>query len=272
MIKKTLDWQSKEMVEIYDEAPLWSAPLGNILLDNIPMQANWTVVDLGFGTGFPLIELAQRFGEKSTIIGVDIWKAAIDRVQKKIERLELSNIKLIHQKASDVSLNDASIDLVCSNLGVNNFENKASVFQRVHAMLKINGHFCFTTNDQNTFNELFQLFESAFLKLEINPTPLKKHIGSRSNIKLLVEQIKKQGFEQAKQLDKTTYLRFVSSKALFNHSLIRIAFLTTWKSMVPKEKWNPFVNLVSTSIEAIITHKGEFKMTVPMTYLDFIKK
>lgn len=271
MIKKTLDWQNKDIVEIYDEVPLWSAPFGNMLLTHIPMQANWTIVDLGFGTGFPLIELAQRFGESSKIIGVDIWEAAMDRVRKKKERLELTNIELVHKKASTVSLADDSIDLVCSNLGVNNFENRASVFQNVYRMLKKNGHFCFTTNDQNTFKELFVLFEKAFINLDINRCPLQKYIESRVNIKLLVEQLKKEGFRLNKQLENTSYLRFVSSKAIFNHSLIRIAFLSTWQNMVPKEKWSSFIDMVSSYIDELIAGKGEFRMTIPMVYLDFIK-
>lgn len=60
MMKEPLDWQAPAIVEIYDEVSLWSAPFGKVLLDNIPMNASWTVVDLGFGTGFPLIELAQQ--------------------------------------------------------------------------------------------------------------------------------------------------------------------------------------------------------------------
>jgi len=271
-MKQSLDWQTKEMVEIYDEVPLWSAPFGKILLDNIPMQANWTIVDLGFGTGFPLIELAQRFGDGSQIIGVDIWEAAMQRVQKKIERLELSNIKLINQKASDVFIQNSSVDLVCSNIGVNNFENKESVYSKVHKMLKAKGHFCLTTNDQRTFEELFILFEDAFLKLDLNLESLRNYINSRSNSEQLIEQIGKNGFEQIKQIEETTYLRFVSSKALFNHSLIRIAFLTSWQSIIPKEKWISFLKLVTNSIEAIISNKGEFKMTIPMVYLNFVKK
>lgn len=271
MTKKILDWQNKEIVEIYDELPLWSAPFGNILLENIPLQKNWTVVDLGFGTGFPLIELAQRFGDQSKIIGVDIWREAMERAELKIKRLELANIEIINQKAEELSLDDESIDLVCSNLGINNFEDKAAVFKNVSNMLKPNGQFCFTTNDQSSFKELFQLFEMAFSKLDINPKPLQEYQKSRSSIKLLKDQLEKYGLTPLKQLNQVSYLRFVSSEALFNHSLIRIAFLSTWKSLIPEEKWNSFRELISTYMETIIAQEGEFKISIPIVYLDFKK-
>ena len=61
-MKPLLDWQNPEIVDIYDEVNLWSAPFGLLLLEQLPMQPGLTIVDVGFGTGFPLIELAQRFG------------------------------------------------------------------------------------------------------------------------------------------------------------------------------------------------------------------
>lgn len=67
-MKGILDYQSGEVVNIFDAASLWAAPFGRLLLENIPMRAQSQVLDIGFGTGFPLIELSQRFGEDSTII------------------------------------------------------------------------------------------------------------------------------------------------------------------------------------------------------------
>lgn len=272
MIKAPLDWQTSEIVEIYDEVPLWSAPFGKILLENIPMQANWTIVDLGFGTGFPLIELAQRFGPNSTIIGVDIWDAAFKRVRKKIDRLKLSNVELINNNASTLSIADKTIDLVSSNLGVNNFENKTHIFQIVSDMLKSGGHFCLTTNDQTTFRELFELFEKAIMELSINPSPFQQYLDSRIGSPQVIEQMKDFDLELAKQVHDTTCMRFVSSHALFNHGLIRTAFVPTWKSIIPQDKWSSFIALITKNIEDVISRKGEFRMTIPITYLDFVKR
>ena len=52
-MKKILDWQDQSVADIFDEATLWSAPFGRLLLENIPMKPVGRVVDIGFGTGFP---------------------------------------------------------------------------------------------------------------------------------------------------------------------------------------------------------------------------
>ena len=43
-----------------DELPLWSAPFGLRLLESVPLAPGATVLDVGCGTGFPLLELAHR--------------------------------------------------------------------------------------------------------------------------------------------------------------------------------------------------------------------
>lgn len=272
MMKEPLDWQAPAIVEIYDEVSLWSAPFGKVLLDNIPMNASWTVVDLGFGTGFPLIELAQRFGAQSTIIGVDIWEPAIDRVRMKIDRLDLSNVHVINKKASAVSIADRSVDLVCSNLGVNNFDDKLIVYQNVANMLKVNGHFCLTTNDHTTFCELFELFEKAIVTLGIDPSSFKEYVHARCSSDELIEEVNAFDFELAKQVEDSACMRFVSSRALFNHSLIRIAFIATWKSIIPPDKWDSFITLITSWIDDIIASAREFRLNIPITYLDFVKR
>ena len=42
----------------YDDLPLWSAPFGLTLLDTVRMKKHINVLDLGSGSGFPMLELA----------------------------------------------------------------------------------------------------------------------------------------------------------------------------------------------------------------------
>lgn len=88
-----IDSNSDEFVSFYDELPLWSAPFGLLLLENIPLKVDSTILDVGFWTGFPLIHLARRFGPNSSIYGIDPWEPAVKRVQAKIESNGVQNIK-----------------------------------------------------------------------------------------------------------------------------------------------------------------------------------
>ena len=51
-----------DTVAAYDELPLWCAMAGLFLLEHLPLPRGATVLDVGCGTGFPLLELAQRLG------------------------------------------------------------------------------------------------------------------------------------------------------------------------------------------------------------------
>ncbi|MGB0431636.1 MAG: class I SAM-dependent methyltransferase [Bacteroidia bacterium] len=268
---KSLDWQSEEIVNIYDDVSLWSAPFGKMLLENIPMRNIKKVLDLGFGTGFPIIELAQCFGKKTAIIGIEVWQQAILRTREKIRLLGLTNIQIIEQSAAQFKLPKNSIDLVCSNLGVNNFENKALVYKKVFGVLKPTGSFCFTTNDNNTFQELFNLFEIVLDEMGIDKTAFNTYINHRSTAKRISTEIERFGFKQTVLIKNETHYRFADSEAVFNHSLVRIAFAESWKNLVPQNRFSAFILRVRQLIADIIKSRSEFRVTVPMLYFQFDK-
>src|SRR5664280_2828971 len=67
------DFDFTEYVNVSDECSIWSAPFGLKLLDYIDYKQNISALDIGFGTGFPLTEIALRLGESSTVYGIDPW-------------------------------------------------------------------------------------------------------------------------------------------------------------------------------------------------------
>jgi len=70
--------------DLYDELPLWSAPFGLMILDRVPLKAGHTYLDVGAGTGFLTVELAQRSGPDARVIAVDPWSAAVKRLRRKM--------------------------------------------------------------------------------------------------------------------------------------------------------------------------------------------
>jgi ubiquinone/menaquinone biosynthesis C-methylase UbiE len=78
------DFSSPRVIMAYDELPLWSAMFGLLLLDEVPITGVKVALDVGRGTGFPLIELAERFGPATQVHGLDPWAAALTRAAEKI--------------------------------------------------------------------------------------------------------------------------------------------------------------------------------------------
>src|SRR6185503_17961936 len=53
------DFSSPQILAAYDELPLWSAMFGLLLLEEAPLANVGRALDVGCGTGFPLVELAE---------------------------------------------------------------------------------------------------------------------------------------------------------------------------------------------------------------------
>ena len=270
-MKPLLDWQSAEVVNIYDETSLWAAPFGKLLLDNIPMQRGWDVLDIGFGTGYPLVELAQRFGPTSVVTGIDIWEAAIARTREKIRVCGLENIRIVEQDAAKMPFEAASFDLITSNLGVNNFAEKEAVIAECKRVLKPGGSIAITTNVEGTFNQLFAIFHKCMEKLNLEE-PLQKlqqYIEHRSTIIGTIALFEEKGFTHTKTVEDEACFRFVDAQALFNHSLIRIGFRAGWENLLAPEDQERFFELATRFIDDHIAESGEIRLEVPVVYLAF---
>jgi arsenite methyltransferase len=127
---------SEASVSTFDEAPLWSAAFGLLLLKHLSLQNVKEVVDAGCGTGFPLFELAGRLGMDAKLYGIDPWNNAMLRAKQKQENYGYANVELIAASAEEIPLNDNAVDLVVSNLGINNFARPALVFAECYRVLK----------------------------------------------------------------------------------------------------------------------------------------
>lgn len=272
-MKNILDYRQQDVVDVFDEVTLWSAPFGRLLLEHIPMIGIKTIVDIGFGTGFPLIELSQRFGDDAELFGIDVWPEAIQHVKRRIQVLEITNVTILEESAATIAIGDEVVDLVTSNLGVNNFEDKASVYREIHRVLRTTGHLCITTNPIGTFKELFNVFETVLtdLGLDDEKTRLADYVSQRSTKEDLTTEISKHGFVLSRSISDTAIMRFADAAAVFDHSLIRIGFRSSWEELVPKHSQDAFFSECRRRIAEHIATMGEFAMTIPILYLQFDK-
>ena len=135
--KANFNLDDKITISVIDELPLWSATFGLKLLDTIKLLPNITALDIGFGLGFPLLEIAQRLGSSSKVYGIDPWKAAVERTQNKINVLGLTSIELIEGVAENIPLPDDSVDLIVSNNGIDDVHDLDKVMRECSRIAKI---------------------------------------------------------------------------------------------------------------------------------------
>ena len=265
------DINSDELIEVFDELPFWSAPFGIKLLDKIKFKKRITVLDIGFGTGFPLTELAMRLGNTCGIIGIDPWKAAIKRVNKKIKFYEIKNIKIIDGKAENIPLKNKSVDLIVSNNGLNNVENLDQALAECSRVIKSKGQFIQTINLDTTMIEFYGIFEELLHQSNMvsEIRKMKKHIyEKRKPLDEMKNKIEQNGFVINDIEHNVFEYKFNDGTSMLNHYFIRLAFLNEWKNILPKEKQPQIFRELEIRMDKKAESEGLFKLSIPFAVID----
>jgi len=265
------DYNSEKLVEVFDELPLWAAPFGIKLLDGINYKKGIQAVDIGFGAGFPLTEIAMRLGKDSKIYGIDPWEAAVARAEKKIDFYGIQNVEIIRGVAESIPLNDNSIDLIVSNNGLNNVADLDKSLSECSRIMKAGGQFIQTMNLNDTMIEFYSTMKKVLtdLKLENCLESMQNQISKkRKPLDKYLEQIKSHGFSiNSVNHDKFEY-KFIDGTTMLNHYFIRLAFIDGWKDIVPIVRHKEIFELIENELNKKSMTNGIMKLSVPFVVID----
>jgi len=261
---------SDNFIQTFDELPLWSASFGLLLLKHLELKTSLTVADIGSGAGFPLLELAERLGNSSKIYGVDPWKTANERVKQKIKNYNIRNVELIEGPAEKLPFEDQSIDLIVSNLGINNFSDADIVFKECKRVLKPNGKLALTTNTFGHWKEFYEIFYSTLgsLKKEKLIEVLKKDEAHRGTFKSTSELFTKNGFKVCRHFTDSFEMKFADGSAFLNHHFIKLGWLGGWMQLFPKEELKEIFFALENNLNLHAKKQGSLTLTVPMLFIE----
>lgn len=268
---KLKTFNPSDRVRFIDELPLWSAPFGLRLLDCVEFKPNLTALDIGFGTGFPLVELAMRLGNTCKVYGIDPWKEAIERASEKISYFQVPNIEIIEGVAESIPLPDRSIDLITSNNGINNVSDLDKVLSECARVAKPGARFVQTMNLNRTMYEFYDQLEEVLLEfsLEKEIEDMHAHIyHKRRPLAEMISRLEQHGFEiNDVQQDQFQY-RFTNATAMFEHAFVQLAFLPSWISILPPERADEILFLVEARLNETPQPKQGITLTIPFVVID----
>jgi ubiquinone/menaquinone biosynthesis C-methylase UbiE len=259
-----------DVVAAFDELPLWSAMAGLVLLENLPLVRGARVLDVGCGTGFPLLELAQRLGRPATVHGLDRWAPALQRARFKAGVTGVANATLTRGDGAAMPFRDAQFDLVVSNLGINNFADPDAVFRESRRVLRQGGRLALTTNVEGHMAELYAVFE-AVLAGRGRPEALealRRHVAYRGTATSIAERLGKAGFRLTRAVERNFPMRFADGGALFRHYFIRLGFLEGWRGIVTPQSEREVFAALETGLNHLAVERGELTLTIPLAYVE----
>ncbi|MGZ7031024.1 MAG: class I SAM-dependent methyltransferase [Thermoanaerobaculia bacterium] len=257
------DFSAPGNLRAYDELPLWSAMFGLLMLEELPLRGVRTALDVGCGSGFPLIELAERLGPAAHVHGIDLWIAALRRAAEKIADRATPNVTLHEGSASKMPFEDATFDLIVSNLGLNNFDDRAGAIRECRRVIRRGGTLALTTNLRGHMREFYDVFAEVLSGDDEALTRLREHIDHRATIDSVRALLRDGGFTVARIVEREGIMNFANGTALLNHHFIKLGFLDAWKKVVPDTMRETF-----TRLRDALDARGELRLTIPMAYVE----
>ena len=274
-LNNTFDLNSEKHVSLVDELPFWSAPFGLKLLEHLKLKKNITALDIGFGMGFPLTELAMRLGNSCNVYGIDPWGAGIKRTEKKLKFYGIKNVTLLRGGAENIPLENNTVNLVTSNNGINNVADQDKVLQECSRIMKPGGQFIQTVNLNSSMTEFYEILETVLRdhNLEAEIKKMQDHIyEKRRPLDEYTKLIEKHGFSVIQVIHGRFEYTFNDGTSLFNHYFIRLAFLESWKGIVPEKRHKEIFKKIENIMNLQAEKDGFFKLSVPFVVIDGEKK
>jgi ubiquinone/menaquinone biosynthesis C-methylase UbiE len=109
----------------------------DLVLESI--RGNETVLDVGAGSGFFSIPVAQKL-KTGSVVCLDLSPEMLARLQKKVERLGLTDrVRIAQSEASSSGLPGESVDVVISNAVLHELPNPKAVLKEIARVLKPGG-------------------------------------------------------------------------------------------------------------------------------------
>jgi len=258
----------------FDEFPIWSAPFGLKLLEHIDYKRNISAIDIGFGTGFPLTEIAMRLGDSCIVYGIDPSSEAIEKTRRKIEHYGINNIKIIEGVAESIPLEDNSIDLVTSNNGLNNVTDMNKAFEECARIIKKDGQLILTMNLNGSLLEFYDVLRSVLSDFQLfdEIKTIEKHIAKRRpGVHEVVSKLHELGFKiKNLEHDKFNY-QFSDGTAMLKHYFMRLAFINPLIALLPNEKLEAIFEKTANRLNKEAKLFGGVKLSIPYVMVCAIK-
>ena len=109
-----------------------------VLIDEMPIHENHTLLDIGAGSGFFTIPMAKK--TKEIVYALDFDSRMLNVISEKAIKEDLQNIKLIESTIEALSLEDESIDFIMASLILHEVESLSKVLSKLYEVTKIGGH------------------------------------------------------------------------------------------------------------------------------------
>lgn len=109
-----------------------------VLINQMPIHKNHTLLDVGAGSGFFTIPMAAR--TMGNVYAMDPDKRMLNVIESKANEKGLANIELLQETIENLSLQNDSIDFVMASLILHEVRSLTTALSKIFEVLSVGGH------------------------------------------------------------------------------------------------------------------------------------
>ena len=249
----------KRVEEAYDDsAGMYDDTVGrgmasstNLLLRELQIPENPTVLDVGCGTGISTFELMKRV--KGRFFGIDISQKMIDLAKERALALGFSNVEFSKGDAEQLDFPESSFDLIISNLVFHWVQNKQKALKEMLRVLKPRGQVALLFNAGPHYKEALEIYTRIMNRHPEYPMPDMLKVISLEEAHELFDEA---GFQKTR-IFAIHQLNYVDPSIFL---LARDATASWWKIGLPSEVVEMLKKEMLEEMTKLRTAKG-FKST-----------
>jgi len=117
-----------------EDRRLWQKP--DQVLNAVELKPNWVAADLGCGSGYFTLPLAQKVRK---VYAIDVQQEMLSFLEVKIRRLNIRNVELLLSKPNRIPLETESVDLIVSINTLHEFDDKEKMIAEMRRVVKKGG-------------------------------------------------------------------------------------------------------------------------------------
>jgi len=103
------------------------------------VHSGLTVADVGAGTGYFSLPLADAVGLQGKVYAVDAQNEMLALLRHKLGQAAIPNVELLHAEAGNTTLPQSSCDLFFAANVLHEFDDRAAVLKEAARVLKVGG-------------------------------------------------------------------------------------------------------------------------------------
>ncbi len=129
-----------QLAKQWDEKPLRvenARKIGQAILDNVPVDKTWTVMDFGAGTGL-LTFYIQPYVKQ--IDAIDNSKGMLQVLTEKAKKAKATNINPVLKDLEKDDLGEDRYDLIISSMTLHHIKDIQQFFKKLYKTLKEDGY------------------------------------------------------------------------------------------------------------------------------------